>query len=89
MTQMAEKHNAKVEMLKSISAKINNKDVAAALENVGTTGLSELADFTSIDFTGNTDFQITHNIWKLFLRYVQSKSDNTIMGKAIKIMRCK
>lgn len=76
----------KIKYFTSIAG-LNHKEVASALENVGTVGLSELTDFADIDFTENDD--LTRSLWKQFLRFVQARTDNTIMGKAVKIMQCK
>jgi CBS-domain-containing membrane protein len=61
------------------------------LQKVGIIGLTDLSDFTPIDYNSPVSENAAKKsiLWKQFLRFIQSKKDNTIMGKAVKIMQAK
>ena len=56
---------------------MQSKEVENTLQKVGFIGISDLADFTAIDYSeaaGSPEEKVQRkDLWKQFLRYVQSK----------------
>ena len=52
---------------------VNDKEISASLQSIGSRGLEGIADFKSLEFKDGTKSNETYNLWNHFLKFIQSK----------------